>query len=211
MFRHDESWRYGAARHSVAQPHYAAQLFLTSGHAPETPIVGGRNYSCFKQKKPLPPVFRMRVASSFSRKKSGFVLAAQVAHHLLGLELDAHPLEQRLDDPALFLGRLGHRLELQAQVVRWSTLVFIEQQEICAGVKNHGDLAQSLLGWLGLAGLVLLEAVDVDARRVGHGLLRQPTRLAQGDQAWVLTKLRAAICWWPLIALRAGYACTLTT
>jgi RHS repeat-associated protein len=43
---------------------------------------------------------------------------------------------------------LGHGLELQAQVIRWSTLVFIEEQEICAGVQGHGDLAQRVQGWL---------------------------------------------------------------
>jgi hypothetical protein len=38
---------------------------------------------------------------------------------------------------------LRHGLELQAQVVRWATLMFIEQQEICAGVQRRGDLAQA--------------------------------------------------------------------
>ena len=59
--------------------------------------------------------------------------------------------------------------------------MFIEQQEICAGVQCRGDLAQRVQRWLRLAGLVLLEAVDVDAHRFGHGLLRQATLLAQGD------------------------------
>jgi hypothetical protein len=53
----------------------------------------------------------------FLAAKKRFVLAAQVTHHLLGLELDDNPLEQRLDDRAFFFGEPGCGLELQARVV----------------------------------------------------------------------------------------------
>jgi hypothetical protein len=45
----------------------------------------------------------MRVAFFIWLPASSTGLAAQVAHHLFGLVLDDHPIEQRLDDAAVFV------------------------------------------------------------------------------------------------------------
>lgn len=56
-----------------------------------------------------------------------------------------------------------------------------EQQEICAAMQGRGALAQRVREMLRLSGFVLLPAVDVDADRIGHGLLWQVAVFAQGE------------------------------
>ena len=96
MYPRASPWIHRCPAFGGLSPHHAAQLFLTSGPCPETPTVGGRNYPFFSNKKS----HSLRCPgcewhSSFSCQPAGACLAAQVTHHLLGLELD-HPSSSAL-------------------------------------------------------------------------------------------------------------------
>lgn len=99
-----------------------------------------------------------------------------------GLILDDHPLDQFLDHAHFFRRQLADGLELKPEVITRSAFAFSKHQLIETHVKLPSQPGQGVQGWLGAAGLIALDLVDVQAGAIGQGLLGHAAFLAQGGQ-----------------------------
>lgn len=66
------------------------------------------------------------------------------------------------------LRQLGNGSKVQGQIPLGFTLLYVKQQEVGTDMKRQGHLFEHVQRRLGLPGLILLQAVDVDADGVRH-------------------------------------------